>query len=120
MPYMKITLPRPSPSTPTASAVNPGARPRPETAAFISSRNARIAKSSARGRAALRQVDQRALVDDAAVEELDLAVRIVGIARVVRDHADGRALAVQLAQQVHDGFAVARVEIPGRFVGEQD
>src|SRR6187549_3696759 len=88
-PYMKMTAPRPRPSTPAASAVNPGARPSPVTAAFSSSMNARISCSSGLRGAALREVDQRRLVDDAAVEELDLAIRVVGIARVVRDHADG-------------------------------
>src|SRR5262245_28394972 len=119
-PYMKITAPRPRPSTPAASAVKAGARLSPETAAFSSSMNACIGCSSGLGRAALGKVDQRALVDDAAVEELDLAVRVVGIARVVRDHADGRAFAVQLAQEVHDRLAVPRVEVAGRLVGEQD
>src|SRR5262245_60075891 len=117
---MKITAPRPSPSTPAASAANPGARPSPAIAAFNSSMNARIRRSSGLGGAALGEADQRALVDNAAVEELDLAVRVVGIARVVRDHADGRAFAVQLAQEVHDRLAVPRVEVAGRLVGEED
>src|SRR5262245_36257185 len=117
---MKITAPRPSPSTPAASAVKAGVLARPETAALSSSRSARILTPSARGCATLRQVDQRALVDDATVEQLYLAVRVVGVAWIVRDHADRRTLAMQLAQQVHDRFTVARVEVPGRFVGEQD
>src|SRR5262245_44936923 len=117
---MKITAPRPSPSTPAASAANPGARPSPANAAFSSSMNARIVRSSGLGGAALGEVDQRALVDDAAVEELDLAVRVVGITRVVRDHADGRAFAVQLTQQVHDRLAVPRVQVACRLVREKD
>src|SRR5262245_45294640 len=101
---MKITAPRPSPSTPTARAVNAGARVRPATAAFSSSSNARMIRSSGLGGAALRQVDQGALVHDAAVEQLHLPVGVVRVARIVRDHADGRALAVQFAEQVHDRF----------------
>jgi hypothetical protein len=38
----------------------------------------------------------------------------------VGHHADGGAGAVQLAQQVHDGFAVLGVEVTGRLVGEQN
>ena len=45
----------------------------------------------------LAQAMQRFLVDDAAVEHVDLAVRVVGVARVVRDDADRRAFGVQLA-----------------------
>src|SRR5688572_14117581 len=119
-PYMKITAPRPRPSTPEASAVKAGARLRPETADFSSSMNPRMGESSGLGRAAPRQVDHVAFVDDPAVEELDLAVRVIRVARIVRDHADRRALAVQLAQQVHHRLAVPRVEVSGRLVGEQD
>src|SRR5438874_8883908 len=50
------------------------------------------------------------LLDDAAVEEMDGAVGVARVARVVRDHADRRAFTVQLAEQLHDGFAVLRVE----------
>jgi hypothetical protein len=60
----------------------------------------------------------RLLFDDAAVEAWSL--RSARIPRVVRDHADGRAGAVQLAEQVHDRFAAARVEVAGRLVGQQD
>src|SRR5688572_12250590 len=119
-PYMKMTAPRPRPSTPEASAVNPGARLRPETADFSSSMKPFMWGPSGLRRAALRQVDHVRLVDDTAVEELDLAVRIVGVARIVGHHADRRALAVQLAQEVHHRLAVPRVEVPGGLVGEQD
>src|SRR5688500_8824567 len=119
-PYMKMTAPRPRPSTPEARAVKAGARLRPETADFSSSMNPRMGESSGLCHAALRQVDHVGLVDDAPVEELDLAVGVVGVARIVRDHADRRALAVQLAQKVHHRLAVPRVEVPRRLVGEQD
>src|SRR6476661_1434779 len=51
-------------------------------------------------------------LDDAAVEEMDGAVGVPCIARVVRDHADGGALAVQFAQELHHRLAVLRVEVP--------
>ena len=45
---------------------------------------------------------------------------VLGEARIVRDHANGRALAMQVLEQFHDGFAVARVQIAGGLVGQQD
>src|SRR5688572_14786080 len=53
-------------------------------------------------------------LDDAAVEEMDAAIGVARVTRIVRDHADRRAFAVQLAQQLHDRFAVLRVEVTGR------
>ena len=38
----------------------------------------------------------------------------------MRHHADGRALAMQVAQQVHHRFAVLRIQVSGRLVGQQD
>ena len=63
---------------------------------------------------------QAVFLDDAAVEEVDGAIGVARVARVVRDHADRRAFAVQLAEQLHDGFAVLRVEVSGRLVRQQD
>src|ERR1043166_3940772 len=60
------------------------------------------------------------LFDDAAVEQVDAAIRVAGVARIVRDHADGRPFAVQLAQQLHHRFAVFRVEVSGGLVRQQD
>src|SRR5690349_21520331 len=60
------------------------------------------------------------LLDDAAVEEVDGAAGVAGESRVVGDHADGRAVLVQLGEQLHDRLAVARVEVTGRLVGEQN
>jgi hypothetical protein len=45
---------------------------------------------------------------------------VFGKAHIVRHNADGRALAVQVLQQLHDRFTIVRVEISGGFVGEQD
>jgi hypothetical protein len=45
---------------------------------------------------------------------------VFGVARVVRDHADRRPIGMQRREQLHDRLAVLRVEIPRRFVSEQD
>src|SRR5688500_3450859 len=63
--------------------------------------------------------DRRLVIDDSAVEEGDHSVGMLRIARIVSHHANGRAALMQLAQQIHDGYAVLRVEIPGRLVGQQ-
>ena len=47
-------------------------------------------------------------------------VRVRFVARVVRDHADRRALGMQGAKQVHHRLAIHGVEIPRRLVGEED
>src|SRR5258708_17085898 len=57
---------------------------------------------------------------DAAVEEVNGALGEVGVALVVRDHADGRAVAMQVAQQFHHGFAVLGVQVSGGLVSHQD
>ena len=51
---------------------------------------------------------------------MDLPVSVPGKAGIMRHHADGRAFAMQFAQQFHDGFAILGVEIARRFVGEED
>ena len=58
--------------------------------------------------------------DDAAVEEVDDAVGLFFIARVVSDHADGRAVLMELMQQFHYGLAILGVEVAGRFVGQEN
>src|SRR5262245_35865301 len=60
------------------------------------------------------------LVHDATVEQLDRALGVAREPRIVRDHADRAALLVQVAQQVHHGLAVRRVQVSGRLVREQD
>ena len=62
---------------------------------------------------------RRRFIDDLAVVKFDAPLRCVCVARVVRNHADGRASGVQLAQQLHHRFAVVRVEVAGRFVRQQ-
>src|SRR5919197_3996166 len=60
------------------------------------------------------------LLDDAAVEQVDGPVRVGRITRIVRNHTDGGATAVQLAEQLHHGLAVRRVEVSRWLVGERD
>ena len=57
---------------------------------------------------------------DFAVEQVDDTLGVPGVARVVGDHADGRAFPVQVVQQLHHRFAVGRVEVAGGLVGEHD
>src|SRR3984957_5232964 len=59
-------------------------------------------------------------VDEPSVEQPDGTLRMARKARVVSDHYDRRAAFVKLAQQFHHGFAVLRVEIPGRLRGEEN
>jgi hypothetical protein len=51
---------------------------------------------------------------------MDFPLRMPREAGVVRDHADGGPVTVEFLQQLHDGFAIAGVEIAGGFVREQD
>src|SRR5258707_4240006 len=57
---------------------------------------------------------------DAAVEEVNGALGEVGVALVVRDHADGCAIAMQVAQQFHHGFTVLGVQVSGGLVSHQN
>ena len=52
----------------------------------------------------------------AAIEEMNLPVGCASIARIVSDHADRRSALMQFSEQVHDGFAVVRIEVSGWFV----
>ena len=58
-------------------------------------------------------------LDHTPVEEVDAAVGVPRVARIVRDHADGRAGFVQLSEQVHHRFAAPRIEVSSRLVGEE-
>src|SRR5437899_150207 len=62
----------------------------------------------------------RMLLDDAAVEEVDAALGMPRVSRIVRDHANRRPGLVQLAEEVHHGLAAAGIEVSGRLVGEQN
>src|ERR1700675_3197682 len=58
--------------------------------------------------------------NDAAVKKMNRALGEIRVALVVRDHANGRAVAVQIAEQFHDGFAIFRVQVSSRLVSHQD
>ena len=60
------------------------------------------------------------LLDHLPVEQVNGPLGMPRVARVMSDHADCRTLAVQLPQQVHDGFAVLRVQVSRRLVCQQD
>ncbi len=51
---------------------------------------------------------------------MNVPFRVARVARIVRDDADGRAGAVEVGEQFHHRLAAARVEVPGRLVGQQD
>ena len=63
---------------------------------------------------------RRRLVHNASVKQMDGAVGEARVARVVRHHADRRALTMKLVEELHHRFPVLRVEVPGGLVGEQD
>src|SRR4029078_11544149 len=46
-------------------------------------------------------------LDHAAVEQVDRAIGMTRVARIVRDHADGRPFAMQLAEEPHRRLAGA-------------
>ena len=54
------------------------------------------------------------------VKQVHFTLRMFGEARIVGHHADGRAFAVEVGEQVHDGFAVFGIKVAGRLVGQQD
>src|SRR6476661_2993343 len=60
------------------------------------------------------------LFDDASVKEMDGAIGVRSVAGIVRDHADRRAATLQLTEELHHRFAVRRVEVTRRLVGEED
>src|SRR6266436_5303644 len=55
-----------------------------------------------------------------AVKKMNGTFREVGVALVVRDHADRRAVAMQVAQQFHHGLAILGVQVARRLIGHQD
>src|SRR5271168_2781493 len=57
---------------------------------------------------------------DATVEQVNGAFGEVRVTRVVGHHANGGAIAMQVAQQLHDRFAVFRVQVTSRLVGHQN
>ncbi len=58
--------------------------------------------------------------DDAAVADLDDALRLLGDLALVRDQHDGVAGCGELGEQLHDLGAAPAVERAGGLVGEDD
>src|ERR671932_750163 len=58
--------------------------------------------------------------DHLTVQHPNLARQLVGEAPVVRDHDDGRAVGVELADERHDRRSGGAVEVSGGFVCEHD
>jgi hypothetical protein len=57
---------------------------------------------------------------DATIEQAHDAPGLVRIARIVGDDADGGASGMQLAEQLHDRFAVLGVQVAGGLVGQEN
>ena len=60
------------------------------------------------------------LINYPAVEQMDRAICVTRVTRIVRNHAYRCALSMQFTEQVHNGFAVSGIEIARRLVGKQD
>src|SRR5574338_581789 len=58
--------------------------------------------------------------DYAAVEQVNRALGVTRVSRVVRDHADGGTFTVQLVEQLHDRFAVLGVQVSRGLVRQQN
>ena len=66
-------------------------------------------------------VHGNALIDsEMAVDEFDAAIRLLRDVRVVGDHEDGVASAVEFAEEADDDFFVGLIEIAGGLVGKDE
>src|SRR5438105_14598743 len=54
------------------------------------------------------------------VEKMHGSIGMLGEPLVVRNYANHRATGVQFREQIHNGFTVARIEIPGRLIREHE
>ena len=59
-------------------------------------------------------------IDDLAIKKVNRSIGVTSVPWIVRHHADCCAFLMQLAEQVHNGFAVLRIEIACRLIGKQD
>src|SRR5262245_16207927 len=50
------------------------------------------------------------LLDNAAIKQMNVALRVSRIPWIVSDHADGRAILMELVEELHHCFAALRVE----------
>src|SRR6266436_6620755 len=97
----------PSASTVTAAIVNPGA--------FNNCRTANL-----RSLTTLMFLRCNSIFDDATVEQMHRAVCMLRETFVVRDHANRGAALMKFTEQVHDRFAVMRIEVTRRLVRQQN
>src|SRR4029077_17327892 len=58
-------------------------------------------------------------VNDPAIPQLNDAFAVGGVFLGVRHLHDGHALFIQLAEELHDLFALAGVQVPSRFISKQ-
>jgi hypothetical protein len=65
-------------------------------------------------------LDELPPFDDAAVEQSNRSLRTGRKAAIVSYHDDRGAPLMQLPEELHDGFSVSGVEVPGWLVGEQN
>src|SRR5579859_4710953 len=59
------------------------------------------------------------LFDNAPVEQANASLRKMRVAFIVSNHAKGRSVSVQVAQEFHNCFAVSRIQISSGLVGHQ-
>src|SRR5690606_17621647 len=126
---MAVLAPMPSANDSTATVVKPGLRSSPRKAWRRADMGERVRGSgrlSAYLEAVLLELGGQLrgfgaahVLDDLAVEELDAALRVLLVARVVGDHHDGGAPLMELPQQVHHCLTVAAVEVASGLVREE-
>lgn len=59
-------------------------------------------------------------VYDFAVEEMHGALGVIGIARVVRDHADSGTRLMDVLKQFHYGVAIFGIQVSGGLVSQEN
>src|SRR6476469_6614776 len=98
-----VVAPMPAIRTPRSVAKKPGFR-----------RRRRKAKRTSEKIRCMTLISSRCRVGDvfydSPVEQMDRACRASCVFTAVGDHADGRARRVQLAQKIHHGVAILRIE----------
>src|SRR5260370_16209430 len=60
------------------------------------------------------------LLDDSAVKQMNGTLGEVCVTLIVCNHVNTHAVSVQVAQQLHDGFALLRVQVSSRLLSQQD
>ena len=103
-----IFYPRSSILDPRSSILDPRSSILDPRSSILDPRSSIFNPQSSRSRSVHREsfLARFFFLNDLAVEEVNASICMRGVALVVSDHADGRALAVQLAKQFHYRFAV--------------